>query len=99
MIDYLGYTSEISGMVPSLAISSSMRGLTPVCTISMETRKALRMATGEELPCAMMVTPFTPSRGLPPTASAGEARLHGPERPGRTGRSHHPEGIRLEFHF
>ena len=28
-----------------------------------------------------------------------EARLHGPERTGRTGRSHHPEGIRLEFHF
>lgn len=99
MIDYLGYTSEISGMVPSLAISSSMRGLTPVCTISMETRKALRMATGEELPWRDDGDALHSQQGAAAYGIRREARLHGPERTGRTGRSHHPEGIRLEFHF
>ena len=97
--NYLGYTSATSGIVPSRAISSSMRGLTPCCTISMETLRALRMATGVELPCAMMVTPLTPRRGLPlRSPQKGALSWHGMLRR-RAGSSNHTERVCLKFLF
>ena len=41
-------------------------GLTEPWIISVAMRRAFCMAMGEEEPWAMMTTPLTPSRGLPP---------------------------------
>lgn len=58
--------SETGAAVGMAAIDSSILGLILCSTASTATRMAFFTATPVEDPWAMMTTPLTPSRGLPP---------------------------------